>query len=207
MAYQITNPALMDEDERSIAICDATAAAPSLSQLPACVFLPFDPTIDRTTVYGECLEAQFAHKSGVAVPDIVRTNPVGPPMTNVHKLLKVKDLLVANQDFTGANQIAGTIKPPKAGSMWLECLPEGWTAQVQKYYLRCIFAILSKRIQELFRGRCPQQSLILIQIWVALRTIWKHFCRKAAATPTYHHGVKTGWGIFWILWSISSLSP
>jgi hypothetical protein len=35
------------------------------------------------------------------------------------------------------------------------------------------------------------ESLILIQIWVALRTIWKNFFRKAAATPTYHHRVKT----------------
>jgi hypothetical protein len=86
MVYQITNPILMNEDGRRIAIPDATSAA-SLSELPACAFLRFDLTIDPTTVYGECLEARFALKSGVAIPDIVRTNAVAPPMTNVRELL------------------------------------------------------------------------------------------------------------------------
>jgi hypothetical protein len=53
---------------------------------------------------------------------------VAPPMRNVSELLNVKNLLVAIQNSTGANPIVGTIKPPKAGSTWLECLPEGWTA-------------------------------------------------------------------------------
>jgi hypothetical protein len=70
--------------------------------------------VDATTVYGECLEARFTLKSGVAIPDIVRTNAVAPPMTNVRELLKVKDLLVAIQDFS-ANPI-----------VWLDLC--GWNA-------------------------------------------------------------------------------
>jgi hypothetical protein len=115
-AYQITNPILMNEDGKHI-VPDATATA-LLRQLPTCAFLRFDLTIDPTTVYGECLEARFALKSGVAIPDIVRTNAVAPPMTNVSKLLVVKDLLVAIRNFTGANPIVKTIKPPEAGSTW-----------------------------------------------------------------------------------------
>ena len=149
-AYQITNPILMNEDGKRI-VPDATATA-SLRQLLACAFLRFDLTIDPTTVYGECLQARFALKSGVAIPDIVRTNAVAPPMRNVSELLDVKNLLVAIRNFTGANPIVGTIKPPKAGSTWLECLPEGWTARIHEYYLRCVFAILSKCIQESFVG-------------------------------------------------------
>jgi hypothetical protein len=64
-AYQITNLILMNEDGKRI-VPDATATA-SLRQLPACVFLRFDLTIDPTAVYGECLEARFALKSGVAI--------------------------------------------------------------------------------------------------------------------------------------------
>jgi hypothetical protein len=92
-------------------------------------------------------------------PTIVRTNDVAPPMTNVRKLLKVKALLVAIQDFTGVNPSVGTIKPPKAGSTWLECLPEGWTAQIHEYYPRCIFAILSKCIRESFVGDVPNTTV------------------------------------------------
>ncbi len=156
-AYQITNPILMNEDGKRI-VPDATATA-SLRQLPACAFLRFDLTIDPTTVYGECLEARFALKSGVAIPDIVRTNAVAPPMRNVSELLNVKNLLVAIRNFTGANPIVGTIKPPEAGSTWLECLPEGWTARIHEYYLRCVFAILSKRIQESFVGDVPDTTV------------------------------------------------
>jgi hypothetical protein len=123
MAYQITNPILMNEDGKRI-VPDATATA-SLRQLPICAYLRFDLTIDPTTVYVECLEARFTLKSGVAIPDIVRTNAVAPPMTNVSKLLNVKNLVVAIRKFTGANPIVGTIKPTEAGSTWLECLPEG----------------------------------------------------------------------------------
>jgi hypothetical protein len=54
--------------------------------------------------------------------------------------------------YTGASPIVGTIKPPKAGSTWLECLPKGWTKRVHEYYLQCVFAVLSKRLQELFVG-------------------------------------------------------
>jgi hypothetical protein len=98
------------------------------------------------------VESRFALKAGVAIPDIVRTNEVAPPMTNVRELLKDKDLLLAIQGYTGANPIVGTIKPTKAGSTWLECLPEAWTQRVHEYYLQCVFAILSKRLQELFVG-------------------------------------------------------
>ena len=73
-------------------------------------------------------------------------------MTDVRELLKVKDLLVAIQDFTGATPIVGTIKPPEAGSKWLECLLDGWTKRVREYYLQCVFAILAKRLQESFVG-------------------------------------------------------
>jgi hypothetical protein len=44
--------------------------------------------------------SRFALKAGVAIPDIIRTNVVAPPIRNVCELLKVKDLLVAIQDDT-----------------------------------------------------------------------------------------------------------
>jgi len=67
----------------------------------------------------------------VAIPDILRTNTVTPPMTDVRDLLKVTDLLVAIQGFTGASPIVGNIKTPERGSTWLECLPDGWTPHRQ----------------------------------------------------------------------------
>jgi hypothetical protein len=73
---------------------------------------------------------------------------VAPPIRNVSELLNVKNLLLAIQNITGANPIVGTIKPPEAGSTWLECLPEGWTARIHEDYLRCVFAILSPRNKE-----------------------------------------------------------
>ena len=78
---------------------------------------------------------------------MVRANTVTPPITDVRDLLNVKELGVGIHRFTGASPIVGTVKPPDRGSTWLECLPEGWTARVHEYYLRCVFAILSKRLQ------------------------------------------------------------
>jgi hypothetical protein len=44
--------------------------------------------------------SRFALKAGVAIPDIIRTNAVAPPIRNVRELLKVRDLLVAIQGDT-----------------------------------------------------------------------------------------------------------
>jgi hypothetical protein len=43
--------------------------------------------------------------------------------------------------------------------MWLECLREGWTAQIHEYYLRCVFAIIPKRIQKSFVGVVPDTTV------------------------------------------------
>ena len=157
-AFQISNPVLMNDEGKKVHIPLAMEPA-STVPLPACAFLRFDLIIDPSTVHGECAESRFTLKSGVAIPDIVRNNAVTPPMTDVRELLKVKDLLVAIQGYTGASPIVGNIKPPERGSTWLECLPEGWTARVHEYYLRCIFAILSKRLQESFVGDVPDTTV------------------------------------------------
>ena len=157
-AFQITNPVLMNENGRSITVPNPTADA-SIEQLPSCAFLRFDLTIAPMIVYGECLESRFALKAGVAVPDRVRNNAIAPPVRNVRELLNVKTLLVAIQSYTGASPIVGTIKPPEAGSTWLECLPAGWSKRVHEYYLQCVFAILSKRLQESFVGEVPDTTV------------------------------------------------
>ena len=157
-AFHITNPVLMNENGHGIMVPNPTQPA-SIEQLSSCAFLRFDLTIAPTVVYGECLEPRFALKAGVAIPDIVRTNAVAPPIPNVRELLKVKELLVAIQGHTGASPIVGTIKPPEAGSTWLECLPAGWTKRVHEYYLQCVFAILSKRLQESFVGEVPDTTV------------------------------------------------
>ena len=157
-AFQISNPILMNEDGKRVNVPLATDPI-SVNALPNCAFLRFDLVIDPSTVHGECRESRFTLKSGVAIPDMVRTNGVSPPITDVRELLNVKDLLVAIQGFTGASPIVGNIKPPERGSTWLECLPEGWTARVHEYYLRCIFAILSRRLQESFVGDVPDTTV------------------------------------------------
>ncbi len=157
-AFQISNPILMNDDGKKVNVPLATEPT-SINQLSACAFLRFDLVIDPSTVHAECLESRFTLKSGVAIPDMVRTNAVLPPLTDVRGLLKVKDLLVAIQGYTGASPIVGNIKPPERGSTWLECLPEGWTARVHEYYLRCVFAILSKRLQESFVGDVPDTTV------------------------------------------------
>jgi hypothetical protein len=128
----------------------------------SCAFLRFGLTVDPTAVvYGECLESRFTLKAGVAIPDIVRNNAVAPAIRNVRELLKVKDLLVAIQGYTGANPIiTRTIKPPKSGSIQLECLPNGWTKCVHEFYLQYVFSILSKCLQqELFVGVVPDTAV------------------------------------------------
>ena len=157
-AFQITNPVLMNENGHGIMVPNPTETA-LIEQLSSCAFLRFDLTIAPTIVYGECLESRFALKAGVAIPDRVRTNAVAPPIRNVRELLNVKTLLVAIQSYTGASPIVGTIKPPEAGSTWLECLPAGWSKRVHEYYLQCVFAILSKRLQESFVGEVPDTTV------------------------------------------------
>jgi hypothetical protein len=122
--YLITNQVLMNENGHGVIIPNPTKAE-SIEQLSSCVFLGFDLTIAPTTAYGECLESRFALKARVAIPDIVRNNAFAPPIRKVRKLFKVKDLLVANQGYTGASLIVETIKPPQAG--------------VHEYYLQCVF--------------------------------------------------------------------
>ncbi len=157
-AFQISNPILMNDEGKRVNVPDATAEK-SITKLPLCAFLRFDLVIDPSKVHKECVESRFTLKSGVAIPDMVRTNAVSPPLTDVRDLLKVKDLLVAIQGYTGASPIVGNIKPPERGSTWLECLPEGWTKRVHEYYLRCVFAILSKRLQESFVGNVPDTTV------------------------------------------------
>jgi hypothetical protein len=60
---------------------------------------------------------------------------------------------------------------------------------ISKYALSSF--IMDCRPEAALFGR-DLESLILMQIWVAFRTIWKYFFRKAAVTPTYHHHVRTG---------------
>ncbi len=106
---------------------------------------------------------------------------------NVSELLDVKNLLVAIRNFTGANPIVGTIKPPEAGSTWLECLPEGWTARIHEYYLRCVFAILSKRIQESFVGDVPDTT-VQQDLTGCKQTIFDPaLCRMANRTVTKYY--------------------
>jgi hypothetical protein len=141
--FQTTNPVLMNKNGHGVSI--PTPTQPELiKQLSPYAFLRFNLTTAPTTVYEECLESRFSLKAGVAIPDILRTDAVAPPIRNVREVLKVKDLLVAIQGYTGTDLIVGTIKPPKAGSTWLECLP--------KYYLQCVFTVLSKQLQESFVG-------------------------------------------------------
>jgi hypothetical protein len=89
----------MNDDGNGFGIPDPTQPE-SVEQLLTCAFPRFDLTIDPTTVHGECLVSRFALKAGVAIPDIIRTNAVAPPIRNVRELLKVKDLLVAIQGDT-----------------------------------------------------------------------------------------------------------
>ena len=186
-AFQITNPVLMNENGHGVIIPNPTDPE-SIEQLSACAFLRFDLTIAPTTVYEECLESRFALKAGVAIPDIVRTNAVAPPIRNVRELLKVKDLLVAIQGYTGASPIVGTIKPPpKAGSTWLECLPKGWTNRVHEYYLQCVFAVLSKRLQESFVGDVPDTT-VQQDLTSCKQTIFDPaLCRMANRTVTEYY--------------------
>jgi hypothetical protein len=81
-AFQISNPILMNDDGRKVNVPLATEPT-SINQLSACAFLRFDLVINPSTVHTECLESRFTLKSGVAIPDMVRTNAVSPPLTDV----------------------------------------------------------------------------------------------------------------------------
>jgi hypothetical protein len=147
----------------------------------------FDLTIAPATVYEECQESRFALKAGVAISDMVRSNAIAPPMTNVRQLFQVKDLLVAIQVYTGASPIVGIIKPTEAGSTWLGCLPKGWTIRLHEYYLQCVFAILSKRFQESFVGDV-RDTTVQQDLTSCKQTIFDPaFCRMANRTVTEYY--------------------
>ncbi len=98
----------MNEDGHSVRIPTPTLTE-LVEPLSSCAFLCFDPTIAPATVYEECLESRFALKAGVAIPDMVRSNAIAPPMTDDRQLLQVKDLLVAIQVYPGASPNVGGI--------------------------------------------------------------------------------------------------
>lgn len=117
MAFQATNPVLKNEDGWEQVFQRNTTSINWVT-----------PILLILAIHREFLESRFTIKSGVAIPNIVRTNDVAQPMTDACQLLEVNTfLVVVIQGFNEANPIGGIIKPPEAGSAWFKCLPDGWT--------------------------------------------------------------------------------
>ncbi len=148
----------MNDDGNQLTIPKATDAQ-SASKLVDRAFLRFDVTIHPSTAYSECTESSFTLKSAVGIPDIIRDNALTPPLLDVRQLLDAKTLLSTIQGVTGSTPVVGTIKASEAGSKWMECMPDVWTKRVHEYYLRCVFAILAKRIQETFVGELADTTV------------------------------------------------
>ena len=157
-AFLISSPKLVGENGQPLAIPTATEAA-SIKVLPQCAFVRFNVTIDAKRVYPNCGTDKITFSAGVAVPEIVRENTVHPQITNVRDPLEVKSLLESIYRYTGCAPVVGTIKSAEAGAKYLECVPDLWSKRVEEHYLRCIFSILSLRLQQTFVGEVQDTTV------------------------------------------------